>query len=140
MAVSAGVTGCSRPAAPGDVAKPAYSEEQVADAKKAVCEVFEAGMKSIQGAGNKKPDNPGDTLPGSVVNMRLAEIAVANSFFRSTEVNHAAPPDLIELTNQLGNVYQDIALTQLADGSKLQVDPIASKADDLIPKIEQKCR
>jgi hypothetical protein len=139
LGLIAGVSAWMRPV-PSGVAAPVYSDQQVADAKKAVCEAYAKGMRSIQGAGTKKPDNPADTLPGSVLNMRLAEIAVGNSFFHSTQANPAAPADLLDLTNQLGTVYQDIALTQLADGSKFQVDPIATKADDLIPKIEQKCR
>jgi hypothetical protein len=135
-----GVAACARPAASGDAGKPAYTEQQVSDAKKAVCDTVEKGIRSIQTAGTKKPDNPSDTLPGSVLNMRIAETAVGNSFFHSTQANPAAPADLIELTNQLGEVYQEIVLTQLADGSKLQVDPIAVRADDLIPKIQGKCR
>lgn len=134
------MAGCARPAGSGDAAKPDHSDQQVADAKEAVCEAFQAGIRSIQTAGTKKPDNPGDTLPGSVLNMRIAEIAVGNSFFRSAQANPAAPADLVELINQLGDVYQNIALTQLADGSKIEVDLIALKADDLIPKIQEKCR
>lgn len=140
LAVSAGVAGCSRPAASSEAAKPAYSDQQVADAKKAVCEAYAKGWHSIQVAGSKKkPDDPSDTLPVVAVNGRVSEVAVANYLFNTLRANPAAPQELGDLVSQLGAVYQDIVITQLGDGSREEVHSIAVKADELIPKINAIC-
>jgi hypothetical protein len=116
-----------------------YSEQQVSDAKAAVCEEFEQGMRSIRAAGNRKPENPAESLPVAV-NTRLAEVAVANALFNTLDANPATPPELSGLIRQMGQIYENIALTQLADGSKVEVDPIATQLDEVIPKVDGICR
>jgi hypothetical protein len=117
-----------------------YSEQQVSDAKAAVCEEFEQGMRSIRAAGTRKPDNPEDPFPVTAVNIRLAEVAVANSLLNSAKSNLAAPSELSTLVNKLGNIYQNIALIQLADGQKPDFQPLAVQADEIVPEIERICR
>lgn len=136
----AGVAGCSRPATSTEAAKPVYSDQQVADAKKAVCSAFEQGVRSIRAAGARKPDNPADPFPATVVNIRLAAVAVGNSFFHSVASNPAAPPELSDLLTNLGNDYQNIALIQLADGQKADFNPLIAQADDLVSKIQNLCQ
>lgn len=128
-------------AAPSDSAlNPVYSEQQVADAKKAVCEAYEKGFRSIGVAVAKKPDETAEPLPGALLNARIAEIAVANYFFHSLNTNPATPSAIKDLIRQLGESYQNIALTQLADGTREEVRPIAEYAGELAPKIEYLCR
>jgi len=140
VGLTAGVAGCSRPAASGDAAKPAYSDQQVADAKKAVCEAYKKGFQSIRVASTKKSDDSTEGLPGTLLNARIAEVAAANYFINAVRENPAAPSELNELVGQLGDIYQDIVLTQLSDGSREEVHPIAGKADAIIPKIDQLCQ
>ena len=141
VGLTAGAAGCSRPAATsGDAAKPAYSDQQVADAKKAVCEAYKKGFQSIRVASTKKSDDSTEGLPGTLLNARIAEVAAANYFINSVRENPAAPSELNELVGQLGDIYQDIVLTQLSDGSREEVHPIAGKADAIIPKIDQLCQ
>jgi hypothetical protein len=134
------VAGCSQPAASDEAAKSVYSDQQVADAKKNVCEAYYKGWNAIQVAGSKKkPEEPSDTIPIVAVNGRVSEVAVANYLFNVVDANPAAPNELRDLVRTLGVVYQDIVITQLADGSKEDVQPIAVKADELIPKINAIC-
>lgn len=140
LAVSAGVAGCSRPAASSEAAKPAYSDQQVADAKKAVCETFASGQRSIRAAGNRKPENPADPFPLTAINVRLAEVAVGNSLFNSVNQNPAAPTELIHLANQLGKNYQDIVLIQLADGQPADFNSLAVQSEETISKIKEICQ
>lgn len=129
-----------RPVAPGGAMTPAYSDQQVADATKAVCEAYAKGMRSIRAAGARKPDNPADQFPVTAVNIRLAAIAVGNSFFNAVSANPAAPLALSDSMSQLGQTYQDIALIQLADGQKADFDPLISKADKLVSQTEEICQ
>lgn len=140
VGLGAGIAGCARQATSGDAAKPAYSEQQVADAKKAVCGAFDQGMRSIRAAGARKPESPTDPFPVTAVNIRLAAIAVGNSFFHSIIDNPAAPIELIKILDELGRTYQDIALIQLADGQKADFDPLITKADSLVPQVEKLCQ
>lgn len=140
LTVSAGVVGCSRPAASSEAAKPAYSDQQVADAKKAVCETFEAGQRSMRAAGSRKPENPADPFPVTAINVRLAEVAVSNSLFNSINRNPAAPAALIHLADQLAKNYQDIALIQLADGQPADFNSLAMQSEDAISNIKELCR
>lgn len=139
LGLIAGVSAWMRPV-PSGVAAPVYSDQQVADAKKAVCEAFGQGIRSIRAAGARKPDDPADRFPVTAVNIRLAAIAVGNSFFHAVSANPAAPSELSELISQLGQAYQDIALIQLADGQKADFDPLISKADKLVSQTEGICQ
>jgi hypothetical protein len=126
-------------AAPADVGTPVYTEQQVSEAKEAVCDAYTLGLGSLRAAGTRKPDNPAEALPTTAVNIRLAEVAVGNSLFNALAANPAAPDELSDQVNQLGNVYQRLALVHLADGSREDFYPIAAQADELIPKIDQRC-
>ena len=128
-------------AAPAYSDAPPFSEQQVTDAKKAVCEAYVKGWHSLQVAGSrKKPDDPTDTIPVVSVNGRVAETAVGNYLVNSAEANPAAPEELKGLIRHLGQAYQEIVLSQLADGSKSDVAPIADEADRLREEIEAICR
>lgn len=139
LGLIAGVAAWFRAAPSNEGASAVYSEQQVSEAKKAVCETFEQGMRSIRAAGNRRAENPAESF-SVAVNTRLAEVAVANAFFNTLNANPASPPELSGLIRQLGVIYEDIALTQLADGSKVDVDPIATQLDDAIPKVDGICR
>ena len=140
LGLIAGVAAWFR-AAPANVAEsPVYSEQQVSDAKRAVCEAYAKGWHSLQVAGNqKKPDDPADTLPVVAVNGRVAEVAVGNYLINSADANPSAPNELKTLMRQLGAAYQDVVLTQLAGGSRSDVTPIGEGADQIRAKIEDIC-
>ena len=139
LGLIAGVGAWMRPAPSGGAA-PVYSDQQVADAKKAVCEAFGLGIRSIRAAGARKPESPADQFPVTAVNIRLAAIAVGNSFFHAVSENPAAPAELSDPISQLGQTYQNIALIQLADGQKPDFDPLISKADKLVSQTEEICQ
>ena len=141
LGLIAGVAAWFR-AAPSNVGEgPVYSEQQVADAKKAVCDAYAKGVQSIQAAVAKRPENPAETLlPATVLNARIAEVTVANYLFTSIDANPAAPPELSGLIRKLGDIYQNIVLTQLADGAREEVGTIAAKADEVMPTIGRICQ
>ena len=126
-------------AAPANVGeRPVYSEQQVADAKTAVCDAYGKGIQALQVAGAKKPD-PADWLPVAV-NTRLAETAMGGFLINVLDANPATPPQLEELTRQLALNYQEMAVIQLADKMPAEFESNRLVADDLIPKIDQACQ
>jgi hypothetical protein len=114
-----------------------YSDQQVADAKKAVCDVYAKGMRSIRTAGSKQVD-PADWLPVAV-NTRLAEVAVGNYLLNTLDSHPSAPSELRDAIFQLAQAYQDMALIQLADGPPLDYKSETTAADEEISKIDQIC-
>jgi hypothetical protein len=127
-------------AAPTGPPPPVYSEQQVADAKEAVCEAYQKSWRSVQVAGSKKSDDPDAVIPIAAVNGRVAEVAVGNFLINSADANPAAPPELNALMRQLGFSYQHIVLSQLADGTKADVLPLGQEADGVKSKIDQICQ
>jgi len=124
-------------AAPADVAgQPAYTEQQVSEAKEAVCSAYARGVQSFQIAGTKKVDNHSEAL-AIAVNTRLAEVAVGNYLINTLNAHPAAPYELRELIKKLAKSYQEIALKQLAESSDYK--QLGLDADEAISKIEQVC-
>ena len=133
-----GVAAWFRAAPPNVGEGPVYSEQQVADAKTAVCDAYAKGLQALQVAGAKKPD-PTDWLPVAV-NTRLAETAIGNFLINILDANPAVPPELRELTRQLALAYQSMALTQLADGQINDYKSDKDSIENLAPKIDQICQ
>lgn len=126
-------------AAPKPVAAPVYSQQQVDDAKKAVCEAFERGVKTLEIAGNRTGDSPveADVV---AVNTRLALASVSSYLTNELATNlAAAPPELVDDVRQLSMLYQDIEMAQLADATKEDVAPAAKSADTTASKIRKLC-
>jgi hypothetical protein len=123
-------------AAPTGPPPPVYSEQQVADAKEAVCEAYAKGVRSFQIAGNRQIANPTEALPVAV-NTRLAEVAVGNYLINAIDENPAAPAELQKSITVLAQSYQDIALEQLAESSDYKQAGL--NADEAISKIDKVC-
>jgi hypothetical protein len=115
-----------------------YSEQQVADAKRAVCEAYAKGIQALKVAGAKKPD-PADWLPVAV-NTRLAETAMGGFLVHVLDANPAVPSQLEELTRRLALNYQEMAVIQLADKMPAEFESNNRISADLISKIDQICR
>jgi hypothetical protein len=139
LGLIAGVAGCGRPVASSEAAKPVYSDQQVVDAKKAVCEAYARGMQALRTSGGKKVENPADKLP-IAVNTRLAEVAMSNFLINTLMDNPATEPELRDSAKTLAQTYQEMALIQLADGSTSDYETQARITDDLVPKINQICQ
>ncbi len=116
----------------------AYTERQVADAKKAVCDAYAKGLRSIRTAGSK-PVDPTNWLPVAV-NTRLAEVAVGNYLVNTLDANPATSSELREAISKLAQEYQDMALVQLADGRNSDYESVTTAADEEISKISQTCQ
>ena len=135
----AGMAGCMRPAASGEAAKPVYSEQQVADAKKAVCEAYAKGMRSIRVVAKRQPANDADRL-GVAVNSRAGLVAVSTYFNDKLEVNPAAPSELREQLEKLAQQYQEVAIAQLADETPLDYKSNLDAIDASVVEIDRLCQ
>lgn len=120
-------------------AQPVYSEQEVAEATKAVCEAYAKGIRSIRVVAGTAVDNPADALP-IAVNSRLAEVAVGNYFINALSENTAAPNELREALSDLSQAYQDVALIQLADGMPVDYKSEKEVVNEAVEKLDQICQ
>jgi hypothetical protein len=116
-----------------------YSEQEVADAKKALCDAYNQVKSSVNTAGGKSGDNPTETFIVAV-NIRLAFATSSNYLTEKVDSNPAAPKDLADALRNLGSKYREIVMEQLADKSADDVNPVAKSADEEIAKIKQACQ
>ncbi|GAY17405.1 hypothetical protein [Mycobacterium sp. shizuoka-1] len=136
VAIGAWFRPMPKPEAP---AAKTYSEQEVADAKKAVCEAHDQVQKSVNTAGGKSGDNPTDTFLVAV-NIRLALATSSSYLTESLNTHPAAPQNLVEPIRNLANKYREIVMEQLADTSASDLNPLATSADGEIAKIKQACQ
>ncbi|WP_431237826.1 DUF5632 domain-containing protein [Mycolicibacterium aichiense] len=52
----------------------------------------------------------------------------------------ATPADIGNLLSSLADLYQNILLTQLAEGNRTDLDALYASADDSVPKMTQACK
>ena len=116
-----------------------YSTQEVADAKKAVCEAYAKGVRSMRVVAGRVVDNPAEVLPVAV-NSRLAEVAVANYYINALSANPAVPSELQNLLLRLSQAYQDVALIQLADGTPLDYKSEKEIVNESVAKLDQSCQ
>ena len=138
MGLIVGVAAWFRAAPSNAASNPTYSEQQVVDAKKAVCDAYAKGMRSIRTVGSVKVD-PENWFP-TAINTRLAGFAVGTYFLDSLDANPATPSELKNLVRKVGEAYREIALTQLADGTPLDYRSSNDTVEELVPKIDQLCQ
>lgn len=117
-----------------------YSQQEVADAKKAVCEAFAKAKESVNSAGLKNSDGqPGSAL-AVAVNVRLALETGSRYLSDSALQYHSALNDLVTPINDLAKAYQQIAIAQLADSPHTEIEPYYREADSAAAIIEHACK
>lgn len=120
-------------------AAPTYSEQQVADAKTAVCDAYTRGTQSLRVVASRVVDNPADMLPVAV-NSRLAEVTVGNYIINALVENPAAPTELRHLLSEAAYGYQDIALIQIAEGPSVDYESETERVNQAVSRLDQICQ
>lgn len=115
-----------------------YSEQEVSDAKMAVCEAFAKASRALQATGGKTSDGSVEAF-AVAVNTRLALETTSNFMARTLEESQATPAPLAEATRELSRLYEAIALAQLSDLPQSDINLIASAADNAVARINQSC-
>ncbi|WP_163696620.1 hypothetical protein [Mycolicibacterium sarraceniae] len=124
---------------PDTPAAKTYSEQEVADAKKAVCDAFDRGQQTLSVTGSKVSTNPTDSF-AIALNSRITINSVIAYWRATLERQPATASDLTNNIKSLIDLYQDILFTVLADGIKTDLDGLYASVDDLVPKVTQACK
>lgn len=139
IAVAVAVGAWFRPAPkPETPAAKTYSDQQVADAKKAVCDAFDQVKKAVNTAGGKSGENPSDAFIVAV-NIRVALATSSSYLIEVLDANPATPVDLADPIRNLARTYRQIAMEQLGDTSAADLDPLGRSADGQFAAIKKAC-
>lgn len=114
-----------------------YSQQEVADAKNAVCEAFAKGQETLAISGSKV-SSPNDEFTVAV-NSRISIQAVSTYLRLSLETQPATPAEVSKTVLDLSDVYQAILLDQLADATHDELSPLYSSLDASLLSVRQAC-
>lgn len=136
-----GVLGCSnrtdeKPTA--TAVAPQYREQEVADARKAVCEAFKTSFLAIKVSAGKQSDDPNQQFM-IATNARLAFQAASAHLYQVISENPATPPDLARNVRDLASAFEDLVLARLAEKPQPEVDPIEKHMDAVDGAIRKVC-
>lgn len=120
------------------VSEPQFSEQEIADAKNAVCETHTKAFRSVQNVGIK---NSPDTALTYVLGLesQLAFHAAADKSLNNLHAHPATPTELATAVDRLASSFHDIVLARLADAPETEIDGITSEMDTAEALVKQEC-
>ncbi|MBB3748216.1 hypothetical protein FHT44_000677 [Mycolicibacterium sp. BK634] len=116
-----------------------YSEQEVADAKKAVCDAYGTAIHTLDVNKRKSSVNPADSF-AVAVNTRLTVETVADYLTQVADAYPAPQPDLTSNVNNLASAYRDIVLKQIGDAVQTELDASYQQADKAQTAVAQLCK
>lgn len=139
IAIAVAIGAWFRPAPkPETPAAKTYSDQEVADAKKAVCDAFNKAHSTLITNAGKSGDDPTQAAI-LAVNGRLATYAAGDFLIVQLQGQPAAPDNVAKPIRDLAITYQTIALDQIGDASRTQLDTDYEKADTFTKAITEAC-
>lgn len=142
LALGVAIGSWFRPAPePTPAAEPTFTDSQVADAKKQVCDAFQLARSAIVTAGNKdRGTDPTFTL-AMVANARLAFIGGGQYLMEILNQNEATPAALADAVRQYSSSFQQLGLGLLGDTAPEHMDQAMLKAGETAnDTIKQICQ
>jgi hypothetical protein len=115
-----------------------YSEQEVADAKKAVCDAFQRTERALNTNSQRAGNTPTDDR-AVIANSRIA-INSAGSYLGFVVANEpATPPELATSVRNLAGQYQGMVVDQIGDVDAAQLNSDYQGADALVSEVSQGC-
>lgn len=140
IAVAVAIAAWFRPAPKAETpAAKTYSEQEIADAKKAVCDAFDQAIHTLDVNTRKSSVNPADSF-AVIVNTRLTVQAVADYLVQEVHRQPAVDPKLSSAVRDLADAYQQIVLKQIGDADQAELDASYQVADKFQSDVAQACK
>lgn len=140
LGLIAGVGAWLRPLPTAESSAPVYSEEQVADAKKAVCEAYGEVSRAITATTSRDRGDDPTTKLVVAVNVRLALYAGGDYLRGSLSASPATPDELSDSVLGLAQAYQQVAIKQLGEAPRDDLDALADSAKSYASQIDKACQ
>jgi hypothetical protein len=139
IAVAVAIAAWFRPAPKAEIpAAKTFSEQEIADAKKAVCDAFERAFNALT-ANSRQPDSPSEGL-AVIANSRIAIHAAGTYLTATLRDQPAAPEEIAAPVKSLANQYQRMVLDQIGGADRATLDEEYQNADSLTSKISKACK
>ncbi len=119
-------------------AAPQYSDQQVADAKKNVCDAYTLMHRAITDAGSLSSEDPNQKFMISL-NTRLAFSTAADHLLAAADRYPEAPSSLLDASRSLAFSYQRIVLAQTATAPHAELEPLYTESDKAVAQVEKDC-
>ena len=119
-----------------------YSDQQVKDAKKHICETFKIVDRAVvRNSHLKNPDNGGPIGALSVATAQRFAFYDGGDFLRDRVASEpATPKDLADDANALGTQLEELSIGYLAGAQDFAQDELRQNLDDKIKKIVEICK
>jgi hypothetical protein len=119
--------------------KPAYTEQEAADAKASVCAAYQKVNHAL-GVANTRNGGT-DPTAGLAVATSTRQVLDAGSRYLLSKLadQNATPPDLADAVRTLAAEYQELTIDYLADVSDSDMQSSFHAADQAKAKIEKIC-
>lgn len=140
LGLIAGVAAWLRPLPTAESSAPVYSEEQVADAKKAVCEAYGEFNQALTATSNRDGGEDPTARLAVAVNIRLALYVGGDYSLKALDAHPATGADLSTPIRDMATTYQQMALKQLGEVPKTEVRPLVDRAKLAADEIDKKCK
>lgn len=140
VAVAVAIAAWFKPTPKAEVpAAKTYTEQETADAKKAVCDAYGTAYHALEINKRKSIVNQADSF-AVIVNTRLTVHVVADFLLNALDNNAATQPSLSARIRDLASSYQEIVLQQISDADQSQLDASYQRADAMQSAVAQDCR
>ncbi|AQT82513.1 hypothetical protein B1R94_02570 [Mycolicibacterium litorale] len=141
IAVAVAIGAWFRPAPkPEAPAAKTYSDQEIADAKKAVCDAYQRVDRALTATTSK--GGGGQSTEDVLISMNVRLALTEGAQYLMTRLNEepATPDPLAEAVRKATDAYQNIAIARLGDAPQSEVDEIIKNGDPSISAIKDECR
>ena len=139
IAVAVAIGAWFRPVPKPEVpAAKTYSDQEVADAKKAVCDAYGKAFNALT-VNSRQTDDPNEAL-AVIANSRIAIHAAATYLMEMLNEQPATPAELAVPVSSLAKQYQSMLLDQIGNADRATLDADYHNADSLTSKISEVCK
>lgn len=128
------------PIKPVTAPTPAYSIQQVGDAKSKVCAAFEKADSAVKASSARDKGSDYATQLATAVNVRQSLTAGSQYILTTLNDEPATPPDLAKNIRSLANAYQLLAIELLSDAPDSEKDPTVRSGDETTSTLRNLCK
>lgn len=142
IAIAVAVVGWFFPHKSSSASNPTYSDQQVKEAKKHICETFMlVDHEVVRNSRLKNPENGGPIGALSIATAARLAFYTGGDFLRErVAAEPATPPDLAKSVNEMALNLQELAIGYLAGSAEFTQDSLRQSLDDKIKATIEKCK
>lgn len=134
------IIGWFRPVPAKTAPAPAYSNQQVADAKSKVCAAFEKVDNAVRATSARDKGSDYATQLATAVNVRQSLVAGSQYLLTMLNDEPATPADLASNIRSLANAYQLLAIELLSDATDSEKNPTVRSGDEATSTLQNLCK